>query len=87
MNDGVKAVILGIIIFIGLLFVMPLVMFGLCYLAGWIASLVIGQWLVEGLAFLNIHIAISNIPLIAGCLGWIGGFFKSTKILGSKYND
>lgn len=77
-SEDVKGFIAGILICIGLLFVAPLVLFGICYIAGWIASVVIGQWIVAGFALLNINITIAQIPLIAGTLGWIGGFFKAT---------
>ena len=86
--ESVKAFLVGVLICIGLLFIVPLILFGICYIAGWIASIVIGQWIVAGFALLNISITTAQIPLIAGTLGWIGGFFKATFSMrkGDVYN-
>lgn len=67
----------GILIFIITLFIAPWVSFWICYFEGWIAAKVIGVELVRGLAIFGITIPISQIPLFAGILGWIGGFFKN----------
>ena len=69
-----------ILIFIGLMFIMPFINFALCYFAGWIAKVLIGKWLVAGFALLRLPIEINDIPLIAGVLGWISSFFKNSTV-------
>lgn len=76
-----SAIVLGAMGLIVLtIFILPWFSFWLAYFGGWIAKLVIGNYLVEGLEYLHIDIPLDKIPLLAGCLGWIGGFFKSIKI-------
>ena len=66
-------VLIAITIFIG-----PWLLFWLAYFGGWIAKIIIGKWLVAGFALLNIDLPLDKIPLLAGTLGWIGGFFLRT---------
>lgn len=76
-----KASIGGIIVLILVtIFLIPWITFWLCYFGGWIAKLVIGKYLVVGFATLGFNVPIEKIPLIAGCLGWIGSFFKNSSI-------
>jgi hypothetical protein len=51
--------------------------FWICYLGGIITKIVIGKYIVAGASILGLNIAEDQIPLVAGTLGWIGGFFKS----------
>lgn len=67
---------LGIII----IFVVPWLSFWLAYFSGWIAKITIGNQLVNGLNLIGIIISKDQIPLLAGILGWIGGFFKTTSM-------
>ena len=67
-----------IVLFVLAIVILPWVAFWLAYFGGWIAKLVIGGYLVQGLAILGINITLDQIPLLAGVLGWIGGFFKTT---------
>ena len=60
-----------------LLIVSPWISFWLAYLGGWFAKILIGEHLVKGFAMIGIAIPTEKIPLIAGTLGWIGGYFKS----------
>lgn len=70
--------ILGVIALIVIfIFIEPWLFFWLAYFGGWIAKITIGKYLVEGFAILGISVPIGKIPLIAGVLGWIGGFFKN----------
>ena len=78
MELGVKLpIILGVIV-MGIIafFIIPFVSFWLAYLGGWIAKIMIGKYLVEGFDILGITLPIDKVPLIAGVLGWIGGYFK-----------
>ena len=76
-----KASVGGIILLlIGTIFFLPWVTFWICYFGGWVAKIVIGKYLVAGFAILGIKLPIDNIPLIAGCLGWIGSFFKNSSV-------
>lgn len=72
--------ILGIIgLLILIFFIAPWVSFWLAYFGGWIAKITIGKYLVSGFKLFGITIPINKIPLVAGVLGWIGGFFKTFK--------
>ena len=76
-----KASVGGIILLlIATIFFLPWITFWLCYFGGWVAKIVIGKYLVAGFAILGINLPIDNIPLIAGCLGWIGSFFKNSSV-------
>lgn len=73
---GAPAIIGFIVAALLILFFYPWIAFWLCYFEGWIAKLLIGNYLVEGFAILGITVPIAKIPLIAGLFGWVGGFFK-----------
>lgn len=60
------------------IFIIPWLSFWLAYFMGWICKLVIGQQLVAGFALLGITLPIDKIPLLAGTLGWIGSYFKTS---------
>ena len=78
-NFGGGLSVLGIIGLIILsVFIAPWLSFWLAYFGGWIAKIVIGDYLVKGFALLGIVIPLNKIPLLAGVLGWIGNFFKNT---------
>ena len=75
MKDFLKFI--GILfLFIAFILFSSWIFFWISYFEGWIASLFIGKYLTEGFALLGINIPVNKIPLIAGFLGWIGGFFK-----------
>lgn len=84
MGDLIKIGIAGIAFVIGTMLLAPFIGFAVAYICGWFAKLVIGEHLVRGLGLLGIIIAKDQIPLLAGCLGWIGGFFKNSNF---KWND
>lgn len=70
--------ILGLIsLIIIVIFIVPWVSFWLAYFGGWIAKITIGNQLVSAFELIGINISKDSIPLLAGGLGWIGGFFKS----------
>jgi hypothetical protein len=68
------------LIFLALLVVLisPWIHFWLAYFCGWIAKLLIGKYIVEGFALFGIMLPLDKIPLLAGALGWVGSFFKTT---------
>lgn len=76
-EDTVAAFFSIILIIVALIFVGPWIYFWLSYFGGWIAKLVIGKYIVAGLKLIGITIPMNKIPLLAGTLGWIGGFFKT----------
>lgn len=78
---GVLAAILGSIL---ILIISPWIIFWIAYFGGWIASGLIGEQLVAGFALFGLDIPINKIPLIAGCLGWIGGYFKTYNVRNNK---
>ena len=78
MEDLIK--VIGAIALICLLFlVMPFINFWLAYFGGWIAKLVIGTKLAAlNILFNTTYFTAEMLPMMAGALGWIGSFFKST---------
>ncbi len=70
--------ILGLIaLIVMIVFIAPWLSFWLAYFGGWIAKITIGDYIVRALELIGILITKDQIPLLAGGLGWIGGFFKS----------
>lgn len=64
------------------LIIEPFISFWLAYFGGWITSLVVGDILAEALNTLfNVSWFTKDIiPICAGALGWIGGFFKASRV-------
>lgn len=73
------ALIGGVVSIAALVIILPFISFWLAYFGGWLCSLVIGDVLAEGLnaLFNTTHFTKDMIPLCAGTLGWVGGYFKS----------
>lgn len=70
--------ILGIIAtFVIIIIAAPWLGFWLAYFGGWIAKITIGNQLIRALELIGILITKDQLPLLAGGLGWIGGFFKA----------
>lgn len=63
------------------IFVAPIVTFWLCYFGGWIAQVTIGVKLCSALntLFGVTYFTPNMLPMMAGALGWIGGYFKAQK--------
>ena len=61
--------------------IMPFINFWLAYFGGWITSLVIGDTLANALntLFNTTHFTKDIIPMCAGALGWVGGYFQGSK--------
>ena len=81
--------IIGAIAIIALtLIVMPFVSFWLAYFGGWITMHVIGDTLANALntLFNTTYFHKEMLPMMAGALGWIGGYFKSVSSTAKK-ND
>ena len=72
------ALIGGVVSIAALVIILPFISFWLAYFGGWLCSLVIGDVLAEGLnaLFNTTHFTKDMIPLCAGTLGWIDGYFK-----------
>ena len=77
--DSSSDLIILIITAIVIIFIWPWLSFWVAYFLGWITKITIGKYIVEGFALLNIDLPLNKIPLLAGVLGWIGGFFIGTK--------
>ena len=60
--------------------------FWLSYFGGWLASKWIGNYIIQGFAFFGKDITLEQIPYIAGFLGWIGGFFKTSQVVNNLRN-
>lgn len=69
--------IIGVIILT--ILVIPFISFWISYFGGWVTSLIIGDTLCNALNILfnTTYFTKSMLPMMAGALGWIGGFFKS----------
>ena len=82
MADEIKVVILMILGVMLLIFIAPLIGFWVAYFCGWIAKITFGTKLAVALntLFQTTYFTKDMIPMVAGALGWIGGFFKSTTI-------
>ena len=79
-------VVVGIIV---LIIVMPFINFWLAYFGGWLAKLVIGTKLAAALNILfnTTYFTAEMLPMLAGALGWIGGFFKGTVRIKEKTKE
>lgn len=70
--------IIGAIIALIIVFIFePFIVFWCSYFGGWLAKLMVGSHLVEGLKLIHISVELNQIPLLAGVLGWIGTFFRN----------
>ena len=80
MADEIKVVILMVLGVMLLIFIAPLIGFWVAYFCGWIAKIIFGTKLAAALnmLFQTTYFTKDMIPMVAGALGWIGGFFKST---------
>ena len=78
--------IIGVIIL--MIVVMPFIHFWLAYFGGWVAMHVIGNSLTNALntLFNTTYFHKEMLPMMAGALGWIGGYFKSVSST-TKKND
>lgn len=76
-NTGGLSIIGLITLIIVIIFIAPWLSFWLAYFGGWIAKITIGKYLVSGFSLIGLNLSIDSIPLLAGTLGWIGGFFKA----------
>lgn len=83
MWDDFLTIIGAIAIIAVAVIVMPFVSFWLAYFGGWITSLVIGDTLANALntLFNTTHFTKDMIPMCAGALGWVGGYFKASNSL------
>lgn len=85
MKDSLSiAGIIGMVIM--LVLVIPFISFWISYFGGWITSIIIGDTLCNALNILfnTAYFTKDMIPMMAGALGWIGGFFKSHSSSSSK---
>lgn len=64
---------------IALIIFAPMISFFISYFGGWLCKITFGNILCNGLNTLfNVAWFTPNkLPIMAGALGWIGGFFKS----------
>ena len=82
---GIALAIIGII---AVLFIWPVLSFGIGYFTGWILQITIGGTVAAGLnmIFGEGRFTPEMIPLFCATMGLIGGFFKST-LTSTKKND
>lgn len=73
---GIIAAFVGVI---ALIIFAPMISFFISYFGGWLCKITFGNILCNGLNTLfNVAWFTPNkLPIMAGALGWIGGFFKS----------
>ena len=79
-SDDVWAILIGLALAALLFFVAPFICFWLAYFGGWITKLVIGDTVCSALNILfNVtYFTPDKLPMMAGALGFIGGYFKSS---------
>lgn len=75
---GALALLISAII---LIIFAPMISFFLSYFGGWLCKITFGNTLCTALNTLfNVSFFTPDkLPMIAGALGWIGGYFKTTK--------
>lgn len=89
-NDEEVTIIMSIILMIlgviVLFVIAPFISFWLAYFGGWIAEMVIGAKLAAAMNILfnTTYFTAEMLPMMAGALGWIGSFFKSTTTIHNK---
>ena len=76
----------AIIIAIILYFFIPMLSFFFTYIGGWVCKVTFGPTLCYALNTLfNVtYFEPNKLPLMAGALGWIGGYFKSVNLSSLK---
>lgn len=82
MKEDILTIIGAIAVIAITIIIVPFISFWLAYFGGWITSIVIGETLSNALNTL-FNVSWFNkdmIPMCAGALGWIGGFFKASRI-------
>ena len=85
----VSTIIGAIALIIGLFLILPFISFWASYFGGWICKITIGNTLVKALNMLfnTTYFTTEMLPWIAGALGWIGGYFKTTiNLKDNKYS-
>ena len=77
-----------VILLIAFVILAPFLVYWCCYFDGWIASKVIGNELCHSLNYIfGTKITPSSLPKIAGGIGWIGSFFKSSSVAAKTLNS
>ena len=84
--DNFLTVLEAIVMIFMAVLIFPFISFWLCYFGGWMASITIGNTLIDGLntLFQTTWFTKDMIPLCAGTLGWIGSHFKTISFRKSK---
>lgn len=78
-----------IVLLIVFIFILPFLIFWCGYIDGYIASVVVGKQLCEGLNILfnTNYFEPDKLPLMTGAIAWIGSFFKGTQRISSLNKD
>lgn len=81
-NDGIfegLGVLVALAGVIALIIFAPMISFFISYFGGWLCKITFGNILCNGLntLFNVVWFTPDKLPIMAGALGWIGGFFKS----------
>lgn len=74
---GFTAILLAILWAALVICLIPLLGFWIGYFMGWVAKLLIGNYLVMAFNLFKVGIVADHLPLIGGLLGWVGTFFSS----------
>lgn len=82
---GAIAALIGVI---ALIVFAPMISFFISYFGGWLCKITFGNILCNSLntLFNTKTFVPENLPIIAGALGWIAGFFKSINMGKNKNN-
>lgn len=92
MNSKATEVFIAVVAILGtllLIFMIPVISFGLGYLTGWILQITIGGTVATGLnmVFNTNRFTPEMIPLFCATMGMIGGFFKSKLVTKNKNEE
>ena len=80
MNDNVDAIVglVGLFVFaLILLLIGPILTVLFAALGGLIVQLTFGQWVVDGLALLGVHVPVDAVWKLSVALAFVGGYFKA----------
>lgn len=82
-SDDILTIVLMLIGCVALIIFGPAASFALSYFGGWICKVTFGGVLTDSLNLLfhTNYFSPEMLPTMAGALGWVGGFFKSVRII------
>lgn len=86
---AVVGIVLAVLGTIAVMFLWPVISFGIGYFTGWVLQITIGGTVAAGLNMIlgEGRFTPETIPLFCATMGLIGGFFRSNLTLNKKKDD